>query len=242
MHPFLDFPVKFGKQVGRNFKDRAQCWITYITYITYILPPAPSALSPRKKSPRLALCARRRADVPANLRDTARHTHRNPCEDKHLPGDDGSLIRLSDPPKKHMLSAMKADEIPPDTPEMPGEPATAPSRKSRGKARLLTLDALDRRTLAARRAHELIEAIEADLGGAANLSEGTRQLVQRAAVLGTFVESCEARWLGGQSIELADYLAAVNNQRRVLATIGIERRARDITRREIEDREAGLIG
>ena len=62
-----------------------------------------------------------------------------------------------------------------------------------------------------------------------SLAEGARQLVQRAAVLGAFIESCEAKWLGGEAVPLADYLAAINSQRRVLATIGLERRARDVT-------------
>jgi hypothetical protein len=48
-------------------------------------------------------------------------------------------------------------------------------------------------------------------------------------VLGAFIESCEAKWLGGEAVALADYLAAINSQRRVLATIGLERRARDVT-------------
>ena len=43
------------------------------------------------------------------------------------------------------------------------------------------------------------------------------------------IESCEARWLAGETVELADYLAAINAQRRVLATIGLERRPRDVT-------------
>jgi hypothetical protein len=106
---------------------------------------------------------------------------------------------------------------------------TADPPKLAGKMRLLTLDALDGRTAAARRARELIEAIERDLGGAERLTEGLRQLVQRAAVLGTYIESCEAQWLGGKSVELGDYLSAINIQRRVLATIGLERKARDVT-------------
>lgn len=105
----------------------------------------------------------------------------------------------------------------------------AVSTHVKGKMRLVTLDALDGRTRASRRARELIEAIEQDLGGADRLSEGSRQLVQRAAVLGTFIENCEAQWLAGETVELSDYLAAINSQRRVLATIGLERRARDIT-------------
>lgn len=106
--------------------------------------------------------------------------------------------------------------------------ASAPPMAA-GKFRLLTLDQLDGRTAAAKRARELIEAIEADLGGGDRLSEGSRQLIQRAAVLGTFIESCEAQWLRGEEVALADYLAAINAQRRVLATVGFERRARDVT-------------
>ena len=93
--------------------------------------------------------------------------------------------------------------------------------KTGGKMRLLSLDRLDGRTIACRRACELVEALQVDLGGADSLSEGTRQLVQRAAVLGTFIESCEAQWLGGAQVELGDYLSAINSQRRVLTTIAL---------------------
>src|SRR5262249_31899347 len=75
----------------------------------------------------------------------------------------------------------------------PAKPRRRDSRRSHGRAKLLTLDRLDRRTAAAQRAHALVKAIEADMGGGDCLSEGARQLVQRAAVLGTFIESC-----GGQ--------------------------------------------
>ena len=113
-----------------------------------------------------------------------------------------------------------------DAAKLDGRNAAKPLLKSGGKARLLTLGHLDGRTAAAKRARELIEAIEADLGGGDRLSEGQRQLVQRAAVLGTFIESCEARWLSGEPVDFGEYLAAINSQRRVLATIGLERRQR----------------
>ena len=48
------------------------------------------------------------------------------------------------------------------------------------------------------------------------------------AVLGTFVESCEAQWLAGQEVALGDYLSAINSQRRVLTTIGLSRVPRDV--------------
>jgi hypothetical protein len=97
------------------------------------------------------------------------------------------------------------------------------------KLGLLTLDALDGRTAGARRARALVEAIEADLGGSDRLSEGARQLVQHAAILGAVIEDCEARWLGGGSVDMADYLAAIGGQRRLLTTLGLQRRARDVT-------------
>jgi hypothetical protein len=115
-----------------------------------------------------------------------------------------------------------------DAAQLDAKSTSTPPQKSAGKVRLLSLDRLDGRTIACRRARELVDAIEADLGGGDRLSEGTRQLVQRAAVLGTFVESCEAQWLAGQEVALGDYLSAINSQRRVLTTIGLSRVPRDV--------------
>lgn len=107
-----------------------------------------------------------------------------------------------------------------------GKSAAKPS----GKLRCMTIADLDGRTLACRRAHSLVRTIESNLPPD-QLTEGTRQLVQRAAVLGTYIESCEAQWLAGEDIELADYVLAVNAQRRVLATIpgALSRNARLVT-------------
>jgi hypothetical protein len=93
----------------------------------------------------------------------------------------------------------------------------------------LTLAHIDGRTAAARRAFELIETFQNDLGGIANLTEGYRQLIKRAAVLGTYIESCEAQWLSGQNVDLPSYMSAINTQRRVLVALGLERRQRDVT-------------
>jgi|GraSoiStandDraft_41_1057321.scaffolds.fasta_scaffold4549873_1 hypothetical protein len=41
-------------------------------------------------------------------------------------------------------------------------------------------------------------------------------------------EDCEVRWLQHKPVEMAEYLQAVNCQRRVLATIGLERRPREL--------------
>ena len=103
------------------------------------------------------------------------------------------------------------------------EPPAAP------KVRLLTLDSLDGRTASARLVRDLVATFASDLGGEDHLTEGVRQLVQRAAVLGAMIEDNEARWITGDKFDVPEYLAAINAQRRVLATIGLERRTRDVT-------------
>ena len=103
------------------------------------------------------------------------------------------------------------------------------TRTRQGRARLLTLDCLDQRTAAARAARNLIDHLTSDLGGDDRLSAGERELVKRAALCGAVVADFEARWVAGQPVELNEYLAAVNVQRRVLATLGLRRRSRDVT-------------
>ena len=77
-------------------------------------------------------------------------------------------------------------------------PRTRDTLKTRyGKVRLRSIDELDGRTAAARRTRQLVASLVADAGGPANITEGMRQLVQRAAVLGAFVEDCETRWIAG---------------------------------------------
>jgi len=98
-----------------------------------------------------------------------------------------------------------------------------------GKAQLLTLSDLDGRTQAARRAKALVETIETDLGGADRLTGAQRELVTRAAVLGALIQHSEVRMLAGKKVDFSDYLAAVNVQRRVLATLGLDRKLRDVT-------------
>ncbi len=106
------------------------------------------------------------------------------------------------------------------------------------KVRLLTLDHLDGRCLAVRRVRRVETEIATDLGGAEHISEGQRALCRRAAVLAAIVEDAEARWADGQSFDLPEYLSAVNSLRRILATIGLERRQPPIN----GDRRGVLMG
>jgi hypothetical protein len=97
-----------------------------------------------------------------------------------------------------------------------------------GKVRPMTMADLDRRTAAYRNADQLLHEILSDLGGEDHTSAGQRQLAQRASVLAAMIADAEARWLRGDAIDLAGYLASVNAHRRVLATLGLERRARPV--------------
>jgi hypothetical protein len=106
-----------------------------------------------------------------------------------------------------------------------------------GYIRFLTLADLDGRSRAAARCRQLVKDFESDLGGADELSTAQRQLVQRAALLATCIEDFEVRWTMGLVFELPDYLAMVNAQRRVLLSLGLERRARDVSNGRLPLRE-----
>ena len=103
------------------------------------------------------------------------------------------------------------------------------------KVRLMTRSDLDGRTLAARKVRDTEQAIAEDLGGADRLSEGQRQLARRAAILGALLESVEVLWASGQEFDLGQYLATVNCHRRVLGTLGLERRTRPVGLVEMMD-------
>jgi hypothetical protein len=94
-------------------------------------------------------------------------------------------------------------EMPPDTASVQqassaGAALPRRSKTRQGKARLLTLDALDARTAAYADARKLIRDLSVDLGGEDRLSAGEHQLVQRAAMTGAIVADFEARRVAGQ--------------------------------------------
>jgi hypothetical protein len=119
------------------------------------------------------------------------------------------------------------EQIDADAAQMDAGSAQVRQRSRRGaKTRLRSLADLDGRTAAYRRTCELISAVEADLGGADQLSTGERQIIQRAALTGALAEDLEARWLDGEDIDPALYATLGNAQRRLLEALGLQRRAR----------------
>jgi hypothetical protein len=99
-----------------------------------------------------------------------------------------------------------------DQHEMPAESTTARQAKKRpsgqlsskrrktrkGKLRLLTLDSLDARTAAYAGARKSIERLSVDMGGDDRLSEGEKQLIQHAAIIGAIATDFETCWVAGQ--------------------------------------------
>ena len=128
-----------------------------------------------------------------------------------------------------MKPVTRYGEKPEGTAQIQRDPDDDAPRTRQGKVRLRSLDDLDNRTAAARRARDLVADLESDLGGGDRLSVGLRELVKRAAMLGAIVEDCEVRWLERKPVDLDTYLAAVNAQRRVLVTVGLDRVPRDVT-------------
>ena len=97
------------------------------------------------------------------------------------------------------------------------------------KVRLRRLADLDRRTSAARAALELRKSIMADLGGEQILSAMQCAIIDSAATLGAMLEDMAAAYLAGEGADLSLYATLANAQRRLLADLGLERRAHDVT-------------
>ena len=81
----------------------------------------------------------------------------------------------------------------------------------------------------ARRLRDLCEAHAADLGGAECLSEAQRSLIRRCATIEVQLEQMEGQLCDGKTCDLSKYATAAGHLRRILETLGIERKPRDVT-------------
>lgn len=104
-------------------------------------------------------------------------------------------------------------------------------RRMRTKIALPTTATLDLRTRAGRLFIQTRDAIIADLGGRDQLSRAELELVDRAAGLATRLNAADAEMLEGmpQSLSAADYATLANSLNRILTTLGLKRRQKDIT-------------
>jgi len=114
--------------------------------------------------------------------------------------------------------------------------ALADRPKSRQRRRVdngsALLPGIDGRSAWVRRAKEIIAAHLSDLGGEDNASAAERSIIRRASTLTVELEMLEAQFAtaGQASAEQLDlYQRASSALRRLLESIGIERRARDVS-------------
>jgi hypothetical protein len=122
-----------------------------------------------------------------------------------------------------------------------GETRTRLVRRSRtNRAKITNGTALfnpatvDGRSQSARRFHDVLQQILADLGSAARLSEGQRQLCRRAATVSMTAEGMEAHAVTGQPFDVDLYGQLTDRLGRCFQRLGLERRSRDVTPR-LED-------
>jgi len=97
---------------------------------------------------------------------------------------------------------------------------------------------VDARTLVAKRFSELVSAHTADLGGEDACSEGTKAILRRACILIVVLEQLESDFANKGSMSmsaLAEYQRTSNTLRRLLTSIGLDRRAKDVTPPKLSD-------
>ena len=112
------------------------------------------------------------------------------------------------------------------------------ARHKKGRSRVSNgseiLAGVDGRSVWARRFRDLLAAHVEDLGGPDMVSEAERSLLRRASALEVELERLEARFAaagdGGPDVADLDlYQRTTNTLRRLLDTVGLERRSRDVT-------------
>jgi hypothetical protein len=91
------------------------------------------------------------------------------------------------------------------------------------------LTGLDHRSAPARRFRDVINSLASDLGGADVLSEAQIHLVRSAAGLIVLRERLDLRALNDERIDVSEYCRISNSLRRLLATLGLQRTAKDVT-------------
>jgi hypothetical protein len=86
----------------------------------------------------------------------------------------------------------------------------------------------DGRSPWARRYRDIVDLHVADAGGRDILSESKLSLIRRASALECELEQMEGRLSTGELVDLDMFARATSHLRRVLETIGLERRPRDL--------------
>ncbi|EKF43481.1 hypothetical protein NA8A_05598 [Nitratireductor indicus C115] len=106
-------------------------------------------------------------------------------------------------------------------------PTATPKRADTKKARLLSLDDLDKRTAAARYAFDLRDSVIADLGGEGSLSAIKLEMASSLAVMSAMISDASARFLRGEQIDPGSVATLVNSRNRTAQLLGMDRVMKD---------------
>lgn len=108
---------------------------------------------------------------------------------------------------------------------------TASVPKPQGRSRIGNgkdlLPGVNARSTTMRRYREIYAQLVRDMGG--DPSEAKSIIAKRSTTLAIWCEDVEARMANGGDIDIGEFTTATNALRRLLADIGLERKARDIT-------------
>ena len=104
---------------------------------------------------------------------------------------------------------------------------TKPNFATRQGTGAALLPGVDGRSTMARRYRELVGSMSDDLGG--DLPAAKQAIVNRAATLIAWAEQAEAEFARTGAMDVQTFTTATNALRRLLADIGLERQAKDVT-------------
>lgn len=114
---------------------------------------------------------------------------------------------------------------------MPSERASVATPKPQARTRVgngsVVLQDVDARSATYRRYREILAALVSDMGG--DPSEAQEQIARRAASLAIWCEDQDAAAANGQPLAIAAYTTASNTLRRLLESLGLERKLRNVT-------------
>ena len=110
-------------------------------------------------------------------------------------------------------------------------PSLMPRDPERPARKALSIAGGDLRKAWARRFNDILDGHIADLGGDANVSQAELSIARRAATITVELERLESKFASGEASDrdLDLYQRASGNLRRLLESVGLQRRQRDVT-------------
>jgi hypothetical protein len=115
-------------------------------------------------------------------------------------------------------------------------------KHGRTKLQLLTREAIDGRTNAAKQFAAIAIGIAQDFGGEARLTTVQRHLVEAFAGAAISVNDLNARLLMGEKIDILEQSQVISTLVRIAARLGVRRAVTDITPPSVQDYLAHVDG